>query len=203
MKRGPSLELCVVGGADERRGPSGSQLRPLCAHDFTSHILCCIDCFNLRGWGGGVGAEFLHPLNYHTHMLAHMCFVFTQHTACLLFSGDTLVINPSVFSTDRGFTCKQTRLADVIPLYLLFLFHSFMSQASLNKLMETLGQSEPYFVKCIRSNAEKVKHAAASRSSFHSFDSGTLSESVHHSLLLCCRFSFTPPSFSLPAAFTV
>ena len=29
-------------------------------------------------------------------------------------------------------------------------------QASLNKLMETLGQSEPYFVKCIRSNAEKV-----------------------------------------------
>uniref|UniRef100_A0A8C6NML1 Myosin IXA n=1 Tax=Nothobranchius furzeri TaxID=105023 RepID=A0A8C6NML1_NOTFU len=28
-------------------------------------------------------------------------------------------------------------------------------QASLNKLMETLGQSEPYFVKCIRSNADK------------------------------------------------
>ncbi|XP_030630766.1 unconventional myosin-IXAb [Chanos chanos] len=29
-------------------------------------------------------------------------------------------------------------------------------QASLNKLMETLEQSEPYFVKCIRSNAEKL-----------------------------------------------
>ncbi|XP_038145770.1 LOW QUALITY PROTEIN: unconventional myosin-IXAa [Cyprinodon tularosa] len=29
-------------------------------------------------------------------------------------------------------------------------------QASLNKLMETLGQSEPYFVKCIRSNADKL-----------------------------------------------
>uniref|UniRef100_A0A8C7ZWZ0 Myosin IXA n=1 Tax=Oryzias sinensis TaxID=183150 RepID=A0A8C7ZWZ0_9TELE len=29
-------------------------------------------------------------------------------------------------------------------------------QASLNKLMETLGLSEPYFVKCIRSNADKV-----------------------------------------------
>uniref|UniRef100_A0AAY5EBK6 Myosin IXA n=1 Tax=Electrophorus electricus TaxID=8005 RepID=A0AAY5EBK6_ELEEL len=29
-------------------------------------------------------------------------------------------------------------------------------QASLNKLMETLGQSEPFFVKCIRSNAEKL-----------------------------------------------
>ncbi|XP_024617503.1 unconventional myosin-IXa isoform X4 [Neophocaena asiaeorientalis asiaeorientalis] len=29
-------------------------------------------------------------------------------------------------------------------------------QASLSKLMETLGQAEPYFVKCIRSNAEKL-----------------------------------------------
>ncbi|XP_037109341.1 unconventional myosin-IXAb isoform X5 [Syngnathus acus] len=29
-------------------------------------------------------------------------------------------------------------------------------QASLTKLMETLNQSEPYFVKCIRSNAEKL-----------------------------------------------
>ncbi|XP_029289607.1 LOW QUALITY PROTEIN: unconventional myosin-IXa-like [Cottoperca gobio] len=29
-------------------------------------------------------------------------------------------------------------------------------QASLNKLMETLDQSEPYFVKCIRSNGEKL-----------------------------------------------
>nr|XP_060611556.1 unconventional myosin-IXa isoform X2 [Anolis sagrei ordinatus] len=29
-------------------------------------------------------------------------------------------------------------------------------QTSLTKLMETLGQSEPYFVKCIRSNAEKL-----------------------------------------------
>ncbi|DAA25862.1 TPA: myosin-IXa-like [Bos taurus] len=29
-------------------------------------------------------------------------------------------------------------------------------QVSLSKLMETLGQAEPYFVKCIRSNAEKL-----------------------------------------------
>ncbi|XP_069480762.1 unconventional myosin-IXa isoform X2 [Ambystoma mexicanum] len=29
-------------------------------------------------------------------------------------------------------------------------------QSSLNKLMDTLGQAEPYFVKCIRSNAEKL-----------------------------------------------
>ncbi|PKU34735.1 unconventional myosin-ixa [Limosa lapponica baueri] len=33
---------------------------------------------------------------------------------------------------------------------------SSLLQASLNKLMETLGQAEPYFVKCIRSNAEKL-----------------------------------------------
>ncbi|TSL68271.1 Unconventional myosin-IXa [Bagarius yarrelli] len=31
-----------------------------------------------------------------------------------------------------------------------------LPKTSLNKLMETLGQSEPYFVKCIRSNAEKL-----------------------------------------------
>lgn len=36
---------------------------------------------------------------------------------------------------------------------------SLCLQASLNKLMETLDQSEPYFVKCIRSNAEKVSSA--------------------------------------------
>lgn len=41
----------------------------------------------------------------------------------------------------------------------MLLFSWFVLQASLNKLMETLGQSEPYFVKCIRSNAEKVKCA--------------------------------------------
>lgn len=41
--------------------------------------------------------------------------------------------------------------------YLFIYFWCFTSfKASLNKLMETLGQSEPYFVKCIRSNAEKV-----------------------------------------------
>lgn len=46
--------------------------------------------------------------------------------------------------------CNKTNL----PNYVLFL--CLILQASLNKLMETLGQSEPYFVKCIRSNAEKV-----------------------------------------------
>lgn len=29
-------------------------------------------------------------------------------------------------------------------------------QASLSKLMETIGKAEPFFIRCIRSNAEKV-----------------------------------------------
>lgn len=50
-----------------------------------------------------------------------------------------------------------TLIEDVVSLCLCV-------QASLNKLMETLDQSEPYFVKCIRSNAEKV--ASASKQCF-------------------------------------
>lgn len=30
-------------------------------------------------------------------------------------------------------------------------------QTSLNKLLETLGKAEPFFIRCIRSNAEKVR----------------------------------------------
>ncbi|XP_036099010.1 unconventional myosin-IXa isoform X9 [Molossus molossus] len=37
-----------------------------------------------------------------------------------------------------------------------FKFKPGLPKTSLNKLMETLGQAEPYFVKCIRSNAEKL-----------------------------------------------
>lgn len=33
---------------------------------------------------------------------------------------------------------------------------SFSPQTSLNKLLEALGQAEPFFIRCIRSNAEKV-----------------------------------------------
>lgn len=68
-----------------------------------------------------------------------------------------------VLSTDQGSTCRQSHLTHITPPDLLSLlkFDSLslcsLSQASLNKLMETLGQSEPYFVKCIRSNAEKVE----------------------------------------------
>lgn len=46
-------------------------------------------------------------------------------------------------------TCQLLSKSILMTLLLL--------QASLSKLMETLDQAEPYFVKCIRSNAEKVK----------------------------------------------
>ena len=35
-------------------------------------------------------------------------------------------------------------------------------QTSLNKLLETLGKAEPFFIRCIRSNAEKVRAAPPS-----------------------------------------
>lgn len=34
--------------------------------------------------------------------------------------------------------------------------HSLFLQTSLNKLLEALGKAEPFFIRCIRSNAEKV-----------------------------------------------
>lgn len=34
--------------------------------------------------------------------------------------------------------------------------HSLFPQTSLNKLLEALGKAEPFFIRCIRSNAEKV-----------------------------------------------
>ena len=36
-------------------------------------------------------------------------------------------------------------------------FPSLSPQTSLNKLLETLGKAEPFFIRCIRSNAEKVR----------------------------------------------
>lgn len=53
------------------------------------------------------------------------------------------------FLEDQSFFLYIDWRCDVVALCLWV-------QASLNKLMETLDQSEPYFVKCIRSNAEKV-----------------------------------------------
>ncbi len=72
-----------------------------------------------------------------------------------------------------------------------FLFLCLVLQASLNKLMETLGQSEPYFVKCIRSNAEKVQWVSSRlrpldcfglvfKAFFISFWSLNFSEAVYH-----------------------
>lgn len=34
---------------------------------------------------------------------------------------------------------------------------SLFPQTSLNKLLEALGKAEPFFIRCIRSNAEKVR----------------------------------------------
>lgn len=39
---------------------------------------------------------------------------------------------------------------------------SLLPQTSLNKLLETLGKAEPFFIRCIRSNAEKVRGFSAS-----------------------------------------
>ena len=36
-------------------------------------------------------------------------------------------------------------------------------QTSLNKLLEALGNAEPFFIRCIRSNAEKVRDSPTSR----------------------------------------
>lgn len=76
----PECEVCAVavGGRAECWGPSGRQPGPQCVDDFTSHILCCADCFNLP-WRGEE-PEFLLLLNYHTHMLTHMCMCLYTHT---------------------------------------------------------------------------------------------------------------------------
>lgn len=67
---------------------------------------------------------------------------------------------------------------------------SLCLQASLNKLMETLDQSEPYFVKCIRSNAEKVSSAFK-----------LLMEQLFFSLFFQCANSLSPPGVSLFSSF--
>uniref|UniRef100_A0A8D2LXW0 Myosin IXA n=1 Tax=Varanus komodoensis TaxID=61221 RepID=A0A8D2LXW0_VARKO len=79
--------------------------------------------------------------------LFHFCFLFSQHL---------LEVKSLKHLTNLT-------LHDRITKSLLHLHKkkkppsiSAQFQASLTKLMETLGQSEPYFVKCIRSNAEKL-----------------------------------------------
>lgn len=53
----------------------------------TSFPTSCAALIALISSGGGGGVEFLHPLNYHAHMLAHVRFVFTQDAARLLSFG--------------------------------------------------------------------------------------------------------------------
>lgn len=59
-------------------------------------------------------------------------------------------------------SCCQTPLRMLIPEEKTFVTVSF--QASLNKLLETLGRAEPFFIRCIRSNAEKVRLSCLLRS---------------------------------------
>lgn len=80
-----------------------------------------------------------------------------------------------------------------------FAFQCFNSlflivQASLNKLMETLGQSEPYFVKCIRSNAEKVQQESALRVSLVAAKENEVKLLIFVSL---------PPDFCVSASSTI
>ena len=42
-------------------------------------------------------------------------------------------------------------------------FPRLSPQTSLNKLLEALGKAEPFFIRCIRSNAEKVRGSPSSR----------------------------------------
>lgn len=137
-----------------------------------------------------------------------------------------LQMDPQLFTSWQNhltLTVEQHKhCASVCALYsdcvlkFVLLFLCLALQASLNKLMETLGQSEPYFVKCIRSNAEKVQCAHfrprplslfwfSFQSIFHFLWSLNFSKSVYHfsSLLsetsAACRFSFSCHSpHSLP-----
>lgn len=59
---------------------------------------------------------------------------------------------------------------------------SYCVKASLNKLMETLGHSEPYFVKCIRSNAEKVCSATVVTATSVWLDANGTTDKLHRTI---------------------
>ena len=63
---------CAVAGGDERWGPS-SGAAPGPSVWMTSLPTSCAALIALIFHRGGGGTEFLLPLNYHTHMLTHMC----------------------------------------------------------------------------------------------------------------------------------
>lgn len=176
----------------------------------------------------GEETEFLLPLNYHTHMLTHMCICLHTHT--IIAHGNTTHMVSSFFfrghiaiiydqwlqshsltyrwtnsyswlteppdlryclSNNCGAACLYMCLIFWLCVKCAVLFLCLVLQASLNKLMETLGQSEPYFVKCIRSNAEKVQCARSRlqplrlfwfsfQSIFHFLWSLNFSKAVYH-----------------------
>lgn len=87
-----------VGGRDECWGPSGRQPWPQCVDDFTSHILCCTDCFNLPWWRRRLNS-FCHWIITHTcwhtcecvytHAHTHKLHMEVLHTLFILFHTTT------------------------------------------------------------------------------------------------------------------
>ena len=149
----------------------------VCVDDFTSHILCCVDCFNLLWRGRGLNSSCRWII---THTCWHTCCICLRtHTRnnstwshythgldifpLFMISGSDFNLAAPSFLTWRWTSsdsyCFSSTCAFIFRLCAHFFFSllCLVLQASLNKLMETLGQSEPYFVKCIRSNAEKVQ----------------------------------------------
>lgn len=112
--------------------------------------------------------EFLLPLNHHTYAYVYpLTHTATAHQAAthvsFLLAGRVGRISGCIDAAKGSLRPSQPRqlwssgsFSPSTTEVLCFSFLCLVLQASLNKLMETLGQSEPYFVKCIRSNAEKV-----------------------------------------------
>lgn len=174
----------------------------------------CAALIALISSGGGRLNSSIHWII--THTCRHMCALFspkTQHASSSL--EDILVIEMRVLSTAQGSTCRQSQLTPTTPPALLSLLKfdplslCSLSQASLNKLMETLGQSEPYFVKCIRSNAEKVELLPPDRSYLETHLTFSLILGLFLSLFTIFISSVASPFpsfhmlFSLPAAFEI
>lgn len=72
-----ALRLLEVETSSE--APSGRQPWPLCVDDFTFHILCCADCFNLP-WR--VGGDWIPPATElsHTHADTYVHVFTDTHT---------------------------------------------------------------------------------------------------------------------------
>lgn len=95
-------ELCVVAvkRRDECWGPSGRQPWPQCVDDFTSHILCCTDCFNLPWWRRRLNS-FCHWII--THTCWHTCECVYAHALTLIAYGNTAHMDYSFSTQPHGY----------------------------------------------------------------------------------------------------